>query len=297
VSYTTSDVINSIFENGVVDSVAAREYLGRALSFHSGRPLDPETVMESLLSESAWTHEAQERIRSVLRSFEGEVLSNGRSSVTDRIRETILQDTDRWALSDAQKQEIVSDNNLMRRWTNEYSEHDGFNYLLEYVIDDEIFVWKSEHAQKQSLDEMIAAVQNRQMSVYLTPNNDRTWSASIDSSPSHSNSVLLTAVKDFPVQVYFSRTDLNGSSVMEAETCSDKNDLLYLMNWIGKCGFLPEEFWDFNIEKVQNQELIAVLSDSQNRRYEMIQKEQEKMVDYFSLPEKSSKSSFSEPER
>ena len=349
------EVFERFRESGIVESPASEAVIKRALIEVYGEAFSTEKVFNYLMENGAWTLEAQARIHSILQNFEGQMVVHSEQQLAHaRLVHAILNDTERWGLTEEQKMSIVKDRPLIQRWSNEFSEEDGFQHLLDYVVDDEIFEWKQAHPAKPSLDEMISSTNERKdnpgahMFICLTANKeDRTWTAgaaklerieltgataivddknrqilitgpdagglsgawftqlsnSLYSSgrrdrmdysmkPANGNfagSMPFMKEQDYPVKVYFERTDMNGSGVMECESCSNRDELLSLLNWIGKAGFVPVECWDFSIEKMDDPIIQNMFQAGLQRRYEEAAKEIDAMLEDNWTPDTQSK--------
>ena len=110
--------------------------------------------------------------------------------------------------------------------------------------------------------------------IFLVQNPNKTWSAKIaDKKPFRllSNIAELTPEKEYPVEVFYRRTDLNGSSVVEADICPDRNSLLESLNWIGKCGYSILSLWDYEIHRPISADLQAIFDDAYSRSQKLLQ--------------------------
>lgn len=63
-----------------------------------------------------------------------------------------------------------------------------------------------------------------------------------------SNGILLVQEQNYPVELYYTRLDLNGSSILEREVLENRNDLLKAMQWHGQCNHVIEQIWDFDLK-------------------------------------------------
>lgn len=158
-------------------------------------------------------------------------------------------------------------------------------------------------AAKSTLDQQIQSASQRSTGsdgslIALTTNADRTWSAGITQDISHNHAVPLTAEGSYPVELFYRRTDMNGSSVFESETCPNRDTLLQTLNWLGKCGFVPLELWNYDIEKTDDTALLAIFQQGEQRRFDLVRSELDQM---HSAAEKPSVSKATpkhrEPER
>lgn len=109
--------------------------------------------------------------------------------------------------------------------------------------------------------------------VYLVPETDGAWSAVVSANkPSHSVA-LLTQEGDYPVNLYYSRLDMNGSSCFERETIADRESLLETLNWIGQCCHFPKVLWEFDAGKPMSKELMDIFNASYDSRMKQVQAE------------------------
>ena len=106
--------------------------------------------------------------------------------------------------------------------------------------------------------------------LYLFSNEDRTWSAGLFYEPPDCDAVKLLTEQDYPAQLFYSRTDLNGSLVFERELCQNREDLLQSLNWLGQCGYMPLELWSFDASSPMAPELIQIFERAADRRQEKL---------------------------
>lgn len=127
--------------------------------------------------------------------------------------------------------------------------------------------------------------------IYLIPGSDGTWSAASAADARASSGVFFVKEGSYPVDLYYSRLDLNGSSTMEKETCPDQKTLLEALNWIGKCGHLPEALWGFDVDHPMSKELKDVFTASYKMKLSQVKKEAAELTqaiaDDASAPERS----------
>ncbi len=109
--------------------------------------------------------------------------------------------------------------------------------------------------------------------ICMVPAADRTWTAEAMCE----GNCLLTVEKEYPVEMYYARTDLNGSRVVESDVCSDRASLLESLNWLGACGFVPLQFWDFDINQVTDERIVKAFNDGLHRRYEAAREDMEEV--------------------
>lgn len=107
---------------------------------------------------------------------------------------------------------------------------------------------------------------------YLIAKEDKTWAPLVSESLPDENAVEFVTEEDYPVQLFFERTDVNGSSVVEMEVCSDRYEVMEVLSYIGECRFLPLNLWEFNAEEEMSTELFQLLSSAVYARAEMVRK-------------------------
>lgn len=93
---------------------------------------------------------------------------------------------------------------------------------------------------------------------YLTLRADQVWTADVPRGQVDVKAVRFCEEKDYPVDLYYARTDINGSSSVEKETCNNRYELIKTLNWLGECGFAPLKLWDFNIETTRNDRVTEI---------------------------------------
>lgn len=112
--------------------------------------------------------------------------------------------------------------------------------------------------------------------IFLCPQYDNTYSAcyTLGSLPS-SDAVHLVNEQEYPVNVYFMRSDLNGSADYHTEICENLNELLSTLDWCGQCRYMITAVWDHDLDKTENKELVDLLADAWSRRMELGREEAE----------------------
>lgn len=109
--------------------------------------------------------------------------------------------------------------------------------------------------------------------IFLVQNPNKTWSAQIsDKRPFRilSNVAELTSEKEYPVQIFYRRTDLNGSSVVDSDVCPNRDSLLQSLNWFGKCGYSILSLWDYEINRPISADLQAIFDNAYDRRQKLL---------------------------
>ncbi len=110
--------------------------------------------------------------------------------------------------------------------------------------------------------------------VYLFPQEEHRYGATVSAeTPSIEGAVKLADVKNYPVDVFYSRTDLNGSLCYEADHCKDQAELLASLNWCGRCRYTILQLWDFDLDKTKDAATIELLDDASRYRLSLIAKE------------------------
>lgn len=104
--------------------------------------------------------------------------------------------------------------------------------------------------------------------IYLTLNADRVWSADVPLGRVEAKAVRFCEEKNYPVDLFYYRTDLNGSGSVEKDVCRDRYELLKSLNWLGECGYTPLQLWDFHAETSRNERIMNIFASGAERRYE-----------------------------
>lgn len=111
--------------------------------------------------------------------------------------------------------------------------------------------------------------------IYISLDVNRVWSASMSSNRLSRNAVRFCEEKNYPVSLFYARSDMNGSCVFEKVACVNRNDLLGTLNWLGKCGFTPLMLWDFDIDSSNNERLLKIFDSACERRMESVRSDHE----------------------
>lgn len=136
---------------------------------------------------------------------------------------------------------------------------------------DEDFFSMEQDTHSVSSDVLTAAAPQ---TIYLCPEVDGKWSATMDTEPPTPAYIRLTEEGQYPVNVYFWRFDLMGSSMLVSRTYADRESLLTCLNELGK-SYLPiRSLWSFQSEHCS--EGIRTLFDrADTRRYKLAQENTE----------------------
>lgn len=158
----------------------------------------------------------------------------------------------------------------------------AFEHFKETLQDQDEF--EDHFYAAQSLIEEYAAAQRANAStIYLTLKPDRTWFCSVadtDPSPQH---FPLVQEGNYPVELYYSRIDLNGSSVTEMWVCKDRVALAETLNWIGQIGGTVEQLWDFDHNNAMLAGLADIFRSGRERRYEQVQADMADWADEYDI--------------
>lgn len=160
----------------------------------------------------------------------------------------------------------------VRFWNNEW-----FTNILIRTMDHEKD-WTGGRNQRTCLFTLGEDIQKLYSNVYLRLNENRDWSAEVDRECPGPGAVLFVQEGKYPVEVYYERTDLNGSSVMEKDVCESRKDLIESLNWMGKCGYLPVSVWGFDVDQCVDRGLIGVFKAAIDQRAEALAKAQEEFI-------------------
>lgn len=109
--------------------------------------------------------------------------------------------------------------------------------------------------------------------IYLKLDENHEWTAQVGPERPCEGAVLFVEEQEYPVDMLYVRTDLNGSSVLEVDPCDNREELLKSLNWMGKCGFTPLQVWDFDANKCEDRELWEIFNAGSARRAEAAREE------------------------
>ena len=115
------------------------------------------------------------------------------------------------------------------------------------------------------------AMQQTAYTVYLEQGCNQSWYSLIRRDPPSEHAAMLCTEKDYPVDVVFRRTDVNGSISYDTYNCCDRAVLLQALDWLGSCGFTPCQVWDFDIDKEIDPALHKLFNDAYSHRLQKIQ--------------------------
>ena len=82
--------------------------------------------------------------------------------------------------------------------------------------------------------------------VYLIPCGDRAYRAAIAEAPPESAAILLAFEGSYPVEVTWTRFDMNGDRIWTGENCENDTELIELLDFLGKCGHTVEQLWNYD---------------------------------------------------
>lgn len=115
--------------------------------------------------------------------------------------------------------------------------------------------------------------------VYLIMNADRVWSADVPHGRVAAKAVRFCEEKDYPVELYYYRTDINGSGCVESDICKNRQELLKSLNWLGECGYTPLQLWDFRAETTRDERVMNIFAAGAQRRYEEMRESLDEMIE------------------
>ena len=76
----------------------------------------------------------------------------------------------------------------------------------------------------------------------------------------------MVAEGTYPVEVWWSRHDLNMCREWASETCESREELIELLNFLGKCGHNIETLWGYNDRTTTNAELTRLFDVCYDRK-------------------------------
>lgn len=96
--------------------------------------------------------------------------------------------------------------------------------------------------------------------VYLIPCGDRAYYASISEAPPTPDAIFLVEEGPYPVELWWSRHDLNMEHFWCSEFFENREELIEKLNFLGLCGHNVELLWDYN-DRMTTNEAISRLFD------------------------------------
>jgi len=128
---------------------------------------------------------------------------------------------------------------------------------------------------------------NIESKIYISQNEDNTWFASVSDGDILGIGTELTAEREYPVKVYYSRMDVMGNNLYDMDKCNNREELLETLNWIGLACYTLHGVWDFNLHNEISPELNIIFNNSFNRRVELLKLAEKEMFREAAVEEKS----------
>lgn len=113
--------------------------------------------------------------------------------------------------------------------------------------------------------------------VYLIPHDDATYEACIAPVAPTESAVFLTTEGEYPVECYYRRLDMNGSSVYESYVCANRDELLAGLNYNGKAFHAIRALWDFDSVKAEYHDAWTIFNAGYYADMKIISEEWEAM--------------------
>ena len=114
--------------------------------------------------------------------------------------------------------------------------------------------------------------------VYLIPGKDASYHAYIASEPPTEDAVFLVSEGAYPVEYYYHRTDLNGSTIVSACECASREELISALEWNGECYHTIRSLWEFELYEMRNEELCKLFDAAYCRLMDIIDTAHEEMM-------------------
>lgn len=111
--------------------------------------------------------------------------------------------------------------------------------------------------------------------IYINKTEQGTWDCSIGES---GNGVLLVKEKGYPVELYYTRLDLNGSSILGSDVYENQQELIKSLKWHGQCNHLIEKIWDFKLDTCANAKVVKIFDDAYATAMDNICKELDRIM-------------------
>lgn len=107
--------------------------------------------------------------------------------------------------------------------------------------------------------------------VYLLPCDDRAYYSQVTTDSPSPSAIFMVAEGTYPVEMWWSRHDLNMCREWASEACESREELIEVLNFLGKCGHNIETLWDYNDRTTTNAELTRLFDVCYDRKKEEIE--------------------------
>lgn len=104
--------------------------------------------------------------------------------------------------------------------------------------------------------------------VYLLPFGDRAYHAAIAPEPPSPDAIFLVEEGRYPVEVTYTRHDMNADMIWAGAECTDREDLTEFLNFLGECGHTIEILWNYNDRHFSTPELTELFNICYARKME-----------------------------
>ena len=111
----------------------------------------------------------------------------------------------------------------------------------------------------------------KENNVYLIPCGDRAYCSQVSIYPPTPSAIFMVAEGTYPVELWWSKHDLNMCREWASETCESREALIEALNFLGKCGHNVETLWDYNDSTTTNAEITRLFDVCYNRKKEEIE--------------------------
>ena len=108
------------------------------------------------------------------------------------------------------------------------------------------------------------------MNVYLIPYGDRAYRAAIAETSPDPAAVFLTEGCAYPVEVWWTRHDMNLDRLWASRVCTDREELLELLDFLGDCGHVVEDLWGYNDKMTPTAETTKLFDECYERKMEQL---------------------------
>ena len=120
--------------------------------------------------------------------------------------------------------------------------------------------------------------------VYLIPCGDRAYHSTISETPPTSSAIFMVAEGSYPVELWWIRHDLNMCRILEMKICESREELVELLDFLGKCGNNVEHLWEYEDRTTSNTEISRLFDVCfERKREETIAAFEEAIADLDSL--------------
>lgn len=108
------------------------------------------------------------------------------------------------------------------------------------------------------------------LNVYLIPCDDRVYHACVSKNAPDPSAIFMVKEGDYPVGVWWTRHDMNMDRLWATDICENRENLVKLLNFLGECGHVIEELWEYKDSESTNEALSNLFDICYERKMEQL---------------------------